>query len=185
MEEKPTDRTYPEQQSPVEQDNQTSSPEPDHREESDESNQTQREKSLALLGTERDLQQLIEEEEKTASTTPAWPEEQPVSTTLQGTGEQTQDKEEDPDMSYPGDYHYSRMSSGQSDRQIEMSRSSTTSSGSSSNASTPRQGSEPARGSDSKKDDRSGSGGSSRGGGSSGGSGGSRSKLVAGVFVRY
>jgi hypothetical protein len=107
--------------------------------------------------------------------------------------DQDKGKEKETGMSYPGDYHYSRMSAAQgsqrssaSDRRPDMSRSGA-SSGSSSNASTPRQGTDAAR--DNKKDDRSSGSGASGNGSSTGsgsGSGGSsRSRLVAGVFVRY
>lgn len=143
--------------------------------------------------------ELAGEEKSESKTSPLAEQEE----TLTEDNNESQDKGKAPEtqMSYPGDYyHYSRMASGQSERdrttsttnrRPDTSRSSTTSgssSSSSSSASTPRQGSEAAR--DKKKDDKSGSGGgsgsaSTSGGGSSGGSGSSRSRLVAGVFVRY
>ncbi len=132
---------------------------------------------------------LPEEEKQESDSTTSPPADQAAAPSLD---EQSQykGKERETQMSYPGDYyHYSRMASGQSqkdrtnssatDRRPETSRSSTNS-GSSSSASTPRQGSEAAR--DNKKDDRSGGGG---GGGGSASASGSRSRLVAGVFVRY
>ena len=144
----------------------------------------------------------FEEREKSrsrSSTSPPAEQEEPLAP---DTDEQLENKGEEPEtqMSYPGDYyHYSRMSSGQSEREKTTSSTtnrrpdtsrSSTNSGSNSSASTPRQGSEVAR--DNKKDDRSGSGGgsgsaSTTGGGSGSGStsGSSRSRLVAGVFVRY
>jgi hypothetical protein len=114
----------------------------------------------------------------------------------QKTRSQPEDKGKAPDMSYPGDYYYqSRMgsnaysgktsTSSSNNQRLDTSRTTTgsSSSGSSSSASTPRQGTE---GSNTyKKDDKSGGGGGSGvGSGASGGSG-SRSRLVAGVFVRY
>ncbi|KAJ9609970.1 hypothetical protein H2200_006300, partial [Cladophialophora chaetospira] len=135
-----------------------------------------------------------EGEEKSGSTPPA----EQAETLAPDTDEQVEDKgkERETQMSYPGDYyHYSRMASGQSEREKTSSSTanrrpdtsrSSSSSGSNSSASTPRQGSEAAR--DNKKDDKSGSGGGSGGASTSGGgsaSGSSRSRLVAGVFVRY
>jgi len=138
----------------------------------------------------------LEGEEKSGRASTTSPRAEQEEGLPRDTDEQSQDKgkEQETQMSYPGDYyHYSRMTSGQTererttsstiDRRPEMSRSSTNS-GSSSNASTPRQGSEAAR--DNKKDDRSGSGGGSASASTSGSGGGSnRSRLVAGVFVRY
>ncbi|OCT51138.1 hypothetical protein CLCR_09154 [Cladophialophora carrionii] len=137
---------------------------------------------------------LIEEEEEGHFATNALVEQRSTATTPQDTDDRSEDNREERDMSYPGDYHYSRMASAQSERERTSSSThrgpdtsrSSTSSGSSSNASTPCQGTEPAR--DTKKDDRSGSGGGGSGGAgasSSSSSGGSRSRLVAGVFVRY
>jgi hypothetical protein len=109
---------------------------------------------------------------------------------------QPEDKGKAPTMSYPGDYHYqSRMggsayggqrstSSGNS-QHLDPSRTTTgsSSSGSSSSASTPRHGTEGTN--PLKKDDKScGGAGSGVGSGGSGASS-SRSRLVAGVFVRY
>lgn len=124
------------------------------------------------------------EHEATDSTTKPESEEQQLATSNpEHEDEQQQDKGKDRDMSNPGDYYHSRIAGGASS---SISRTTTSGSGSSSssssNASTPRPGSEGARDTK-KKDDRSGGGGSSSG--SSGASGGSRSRLVAGVFVRY
>ena len=195
MEEKPLNTSTPEEHFLIEGDIPELKPAIDreHQETTEVDPQHPLDQVPALLINDEYLPLLTEGEREEAEQA-----EYSGSSTPQPTDEQSQDKGKEPDMSYPGDYyHYSRMSSGQSERRVDTSRSSTTSSGSS-NASTPRQGSEPARGSGQKKDDRSGSGGGSSGGssgaggstsgtgsGSGSGSGSGRSRLVAGVFVRY
>ncbi|KIW32758.1 uncharacterized protein PV07_04282 [Cladophialophora immunda] len=127
------------------------------------------------------------EDEEIDSASSAWVETQSSSSSPKETDDQPsreKDKGKEREMSYPGDYYHSTTTSSPQDRRPEISRTSPSSS-----ASTPRQGSEEAK-SDDKKDDRTGggSGSGSSGGGGSGSasaSGSSRSRLVAGVFVRY
>ena len=183
MEEKQSNTPLSDPQSPSEEEKQGSASEASvERQEITEAEQQQLQRALtADIAVKQNLHQLVANE-KTHQTTSVLLEDQSAGAKLQNTAEQPQDKGKEPEMSYPGDYYHSGMGSAQCGRGQATSSSTTRSSNSSSNASTPCQGSESGRG-ENKKDDRLGSGGGEGANGSSSRTG--RSRLVAGVFVRY
>ena len=190
MEEGPSNTSAANDQPPFSEHSQVSPPRTNVDQQSSVSGQ--REDHPAPSQPEEALYDFTREEEDAESTATPWVEGQASSRSPEPTSDQSsQDKgkEKEQGMSYPGDYYHSGMARTQYgkatttsttiDRRPDASRSSTSSS---SNASTPKQSPEEARG-DNKKG---GSGSTGASGGAAGsGSGSSRSRLVAGVFVRY